>query len=87
MQCFSYPPWKVSDFSVELAVAAGEFAQTIAELSTSDAGLGAQLAGALSGLAAVERKAQELQDKQSTEDTLTIMATGACSRAFPMKSV
>lgn len=59
-----------------MALAAGEFAQTIADLSTSDVGLGVQLAGALVGLAAVERKAQELQDKQANEDTLTIMSTG-----------
>lgn len=63
---------------LELALAAGEFAQTIADLSTSDVGLGVQLAGALVGLAAVERKAQELQDKQANEDTLTIMSTGKC---------
>lgn len=60
----------------ELAIAAGEFAQTIHDLASSDVGLGQQLAGALAGLAVVERKAQELQEKQSNEDTLTIMATG-----------
>ena len=65
---------------VELATAAGEFAQTIADLSASHEGLGPQLAGALAGLANVERKVQELQDKQSNEDTLTIMATGTFPR-------
>jgi sorting nexin-1/2 len=61
---------------VEMAIAAGEFAQTIADLSASNEGLGVQLAGALAGLATVERKAQELQDKQSVDDTMTIMSTG-----------
>ena len=66
-----------SDPGLELAAAAGEFAQAVGDLAQSDAGLGTQLASALAGLAAVERKSQELQDKQSSEDTLTIMATGA----------
>ena len=66
-----------SDPGLELAAAAGEFAQAVGDLAQSDAGLGMQLASALAGLAAVERKSQELQDKQSSEDTLTIMATGA----------
>ena len=48
----------------------------IADLSTSDIGLGGPLASALAGLATVERKAQDLQDKQAGEDTLTIMSTG-----------
>jgi sorting nexin-1/2 len=61
----------------ELALAAGEFAQTIADLSTSDVGLGSQLASSLVGLATVERKVQELQDSQSNEDTMTMMSTGA----------
>ncbi|KIP03006.1 hypothetical protein PHLGIDRAFT_111375 [Phlebiopsis gigantea 11061_1 CR5-6] len=65
----------VSKQRAELAAAAGEFAQAIGDLAQSDAGLGTQIASALAGLAAVERKAQELQDKQSSEDTLTIMAT------------
>ena len=67
---------QVAKQRAELAIAAGEFAQTIQELASSDAGLGQQLAVAFAGLAAVERKAQELQEKQSNEDTLTIMATG-----------
>ena len=67
----------------ELSAAAGEFAQAIADLSQSDVGLGSQLASALAGLAAVERKAQELQEKQSNEDTLTIMATGTAIRNIP----
>ena len=66
-----------SDCFPELAAAAGEFAHTIAELSSSNEGLGQQLAGALAGLASVERKVQELQDNQANEDTLTIMSTGA----------
>ncbi|GJE91193.1 Vps5-domain-containing protein [Phanerochaete sordida] len=59
----------------DLAAAAGEFAQTIQDLASSDVGLGQQLAGALAGLAVVERKAQDLQEKQANEDTLTIMST------------
>ena len=60
-----------------MATAAGEFSQAVSELSSSEEGLGPQLASVLSGLAAVERKVQEMQDKQSEEDTLTIMSTGA----------
>lgn len=60
----------------DLAAAAGEFAQTIQDLASSDVGLGQQLTGALAGLAVVERKAQDLQEKQANEDTLTIMSTG-----------
>lgn len=59
-----------------MAAAAGEFAQAVAELSSSEEGLGPQLSSALAGLASVERKVQELQEKQSEEDTLTIMSTG-----------
>lgn len=66
---------QVAKQRAELAAAAGEFAQTIQELASSDVGLGQQLAGALAGLAVVQRKAQELQEKQANEDTLTIMAT------------
>lgn len=61
---------------VELAAATGEFSQAIAELSASEESLGQQLAGALAGLAAVEKKAQELQDKQAIEDVITVMSTG-----------
>lgn len=61
---------------IDLSAAAGEFAQAIGDLSQSDIGLGSQLASALVGLASVERKVQELQEKQSNEDTLTIMSTG-----------
>lgn len=67
---------QVAKQRADLSVAAGEFAQTIQDLASSDVGLGPQLAGALAGLAAVERKAHELQEKQSNEDTLTMMATG-----------
>lgn len=63
-------------FGAELAAAAGEFAQAIGDLSQSDNGLGVHLAGALAGLATVERKAQELMDKQAAEDTMTMMSTG-----------
>ncbi|KAI0343027.1 Vps5-domain-containing protein [Trametopsis cervina] len=65
----------VSKQRAELSLAAGEFAQTIADLATSDVGLGTQLAESLEGLAVVERKVQELQEKQSNEDTMGIMST------------
>lgn len=61
---------------IELSAATGEFAQVLTELSTSD--LGDQLSGLFSGLAEVERKAQELQSTQSREDVVTIMGTGLC---------
>jgi sorting nexin-1/2 len=56
-----------------LAIVNGEFAQTISDLASSD--VGAQLSQSLSGLADVERKAQELQMTQSDHDMVTIMAT------------
>ncbi|KAJ3527597.1 hypothetical protein NM688_g8108 [Phlebia brevispora] len=65
----------VSKQRTELAAAAGEFAQAVAELATSEDGLGPQLSSALAGLATVERTCQELQDKQAEADTFTIMAT------------
>jgi sorting nexin-1/2 len=71
----------------ELALAAGEFAQTIADLSTSDVGLGSQLASSLVGLATVERKVQELQDSQSNEDTMTMMSTGASIYASSVRGI
>ncbi|GBE86443.1 Vacuolar protein sorting-associated protein [Sparassis crispa] len=57
----------------ELAAATAEFAQTIADLSTSD--VGKQLSNSFTGLAEVERKAQDLQTIQSQEDMVTIMST------------
>ncbi|KAH9888986.1 Vps5 C terminal like-domain-containing protein [Cubamyces lactineus] len=57
----------------EVAAAAGEFAQTIADLAACD--VGSQLSASLSGLAEVERKAQELQSKQAHEDMVTILST------------
>lgn len=77
----------VNSTSTDMAMAAGEFAQAIAELSSSEEGLGPQLAGSLAGLAAVERKVQELQDKQAEEDAFTIMATGMLiTLPFPRNS-
>ncbi|PCH44318.1 Vps5-domain-containing protein [Wolfiporia cocos MD-104 SS10] len=63
----------VAKHRAELSAAAGEFAQTVADLSTSD--VGASLASSFAGLAEVEREAQELQTIQSNEDVVTIMAT------------
>lgn len=62
------------DNQIDVSLATGEFSQAIAELSTSD--VGKQLTGALSGLAEVEKKAQELQNVQAREDVVTIMSTG-----------
>jgi sorting nexin-1/2 len=59
---------------VELAAATGEFSQTVSDLSSSD--VGKQLSHSLAGLADVERKAQELQSKQSQQDMVTLMSTG-----------
>jgi sorting nexin-1/2 len=59
---------------IELAVSCGEFAQTVSDLSAAD--VGKQLSQSLTGLADVERKAQELQSIQSEQDMTTLMATG-----------
>ncbi|KAJ3504216.1 hypothetical protein NLJ89_g8051 [Agrocybe chaxingu] len=58
----------------ELSVATGEFAQQVADLSAAD--VGKQLAQSLSGLADIERKAQELQSTQAEQDMSTLMAIG-----------
>ncbi|KAK0467060.1 Vps5 C terminal like-domain-containing protein [Desarmillaria tabescens] len=57
----------------EISVATGEFAQTVADLSSSD--IGSHLAQSLAGLADVERKAQDNQVAQSEQDMATLMAT------------
>lgn len=57
----------------QIAAATGEFAQMVEDLASSD--VGRQLAQSLSGLAEVERKAQDLQLKQTEQDMSTIMAT------------
>ncbi|KAF8659901.1 hypothetical protein AX16_001785 [Volvariella volvacea WC 439] len=57
----------------ELATATGDFANTISELSESD--VGKQLSHSLSGLASVQKKAQELQVTQADQDLATLMAT------------
>lgn len=58
----------------ELASTMGEFAQTISDLSSSD--VGKQLAQSLAAMGDVERKAQEMQTKQSAQDIVTLMSTG-----------
>ena len=58
----------------EVAAATGEFAQSVVDLAASD--VGPQLSAELAGLGDVEKTAQELQNKQSQEDTVTIMSTG-----------
>jgi hypothetical protein len=58
----------------ELALVIAEFGQTMSDIAQSD--VGKVLARALSGLADVERKAQDIQDRQSRQDVMTIMSTG-----------
>jgi sorting nexin-1/2 len=60
--------------NVELAVASGEFAQAVSDLSSSD--VGKQLSSSLAGLAEVEEKAQEIQTTQAEQDMETLMSTG-----------
>lgn len=59
--------------SKEMAIATGDFAQNVGDLSSSD--IGKQLAQSLAGLAEVERKAQDLANVQSEQDMATLMAT------------
>ena len=66
----------ISKQRTELALVAGEFSAAVADLSTSEVGLGSQLANSLAGLASVEKKVQEMQDKQANEDQMTLMSTG-----------
>ncbi|KAI0644233.1 Vps5-domain-containing protein [Trametes meyenii] len=63
----------VAKHRIEVAAAASEFAQTIADLAACD--VGKQLSASLAGLAEVERKAQELQSIQAHEDMVTILST------------
>ncbi|KAI0708835.1 hypothetical protein C8T65DRAFT_206433 [Cerioporus squamosus] len=57
----------------EIAAAAGEFAQAIADLAACD--VGNQLSASLLGLAEVERKAQELQTIQGNQEVATVLST------------
>ncbi|KAJ7577034.1 Vps5 C terminal like-domain-containing protein [Mycena floridula] len=57
----------------ELALATGEFAQAVGDLSASD--IGKQLSHSLAGLAEVERRAQDIQSTQSDQDMVTLMGT------------
>ncbi|KAG8923691.1 Vacuolar protein sorting-associated protein 5, partial [Tulasnella sp. 418] len=57
----------------EFATCVSEFAEAISALANSD--LSKQLSGSLSILADVEKLYKEIQDKQSKDDALTIMAT------------
>ena len=58
-----------------MAAAAGEFAQAVSDLAACD--VGNQLSVSLVGLAEVERKAQELQSVQATQDVVTVLSTGS----------
>ena len=57
-----------------MAIAIGEFAVSVGELSESD--LGDQLRHSLAALSDVEKKSQDLQHIQAQEDTITFMTTG-----------
>ncbi|TFY66263.1 hypothetical protein EVG20_g4834 [Dentipellis fragilis] len=57
----------------ELSASIGEFAQTIQDLVASD--VGRSLQQSLSGLAEVERNAQDLESEQSQQDMVTILST------------
>ncbi|KAH9940910.1 Vps5-domain-containing protein [Epithele typhae] len=57
----------------DIAAAAGEFAQTIADLAACD--VGSQLSVSLSMFAEVEQKVQELQSAQANDDMRTILST------------
>lgn len=59
---------------LDLAIATGEFALSIGELSESD--LSKQLCHSLAVMSDVQKKAQDLQHTQAQEDTITFMATG-----------
>lgn len=63
----------VSKHRADIALTAGEFAQTLQDLSTSE--IGPSLSSALAGLAVVERKAQECHDAQAHADVATLMST------------
>ncbi|EAU90507.2 protein transporter [Coprinopsis cinerea okayama7 len=63
----------VARHRTELALATGEFATAVSDLSSSD--VGKQLSHALAELAELERKAQDLQNTQSEQDQSTLMAT------------
>ncbi|KAA1470300.1 Vps5-domain-containing protein [Dentipellis sp. KUC8613] len=56
-----------------LSASIGEFAQTIQDLAASE--VGHSLQQSLSGLAEVERKAQDLESEQSQQDMVTILST------------
>jgi sorting nexin-1/2 len=60
--------------NLELAITSGEFAQTVSDLSSSD--VGRQLSSSLAGLAEVEHRAHDIQNIQSEQDMVTLMATG-----------
>ncbi|KAL1666430.1 Vps5 C terminal like-domain-containing protein [Schizophyllum commune] len=63
----------VSKQRSDLATATGDFAATVADLSSSDVGKG--LSTSLAGLADIERKAQDLQNIQAEQDIITLLAT------------
>ncbi|KAF8630138.1 hypothetical protein AX15_003091 [Amanita polypyramis BW_CC] len=57
----------------ELAIAAGDFAQSVTDLAEAD--IGQHLSTSLAGLANIERKYQELQNAQSEQDMVTFLST------------
>ena len=74
-----FPRQRLTIF-LELALAASEFAQTIADLAACD--VGQQLSASLSGLADVERKVQELQSAQAHDDLMTVLSTGQLTEVY-----
>ena len=57
----------------DVSSATGDFAQTVADLASSD--IGKSLAHSLSELAEIERKAQEIESAQAQADLVTFMST------------
>lgn len=66
--------FQASHFHTELALASGEFAQAVSDLSSSD--VGKQLSSSLAGLSEVELKGQDIQTTQAEQDMVTLMSTG-----------
>lgn len=66
---------------VDVSLATGDFAQNVSELAASD--VGKNLSQALSGLADIQRKAQDFQNVQSEQDITTLNGTGACQDYLP----
>lgn len=62
----------------EFSIALAELADTMEALSTAD--ISKQLSSTFTKLAALQRKARELQDEQAQQDVVTFAGTGECTR-------